>query len=156
MQNTRHPVLVIGIGNILLRDEGIGIRTIQRMQNIEVPDFVEIVDGGTAGADLLDILSDRKKVIIIDAVDNLKEPGKIIKFSDHDILQPDSPEISLHDVGLGPTLHMLRQLKCHPKKVIVIGVCPKDISPGLELSEEIKKMIPILIDLVLAEIYEPL
>ena len=156
MVNSRPSILVIGIGNILLRDEGIGVRTIQRMQEIDVPDFVEIVDGATGGADLLDTISDRQKVIVIDAVDASEKPGTIIKFDGKDILQPSSMETSLHDVGLGQALQMARQLKCHPKKVTIIGVCPKDITPGLELSLEIKELIPKLIDLVMAEIHKPL
>ena len=154
MENSRHPILVIGIGNILLRDEGIGVRTIQRMQEIDVPDCVEIVDGGTAGIDLLDTLSDRRKIIVVDAVDTAKEPGAIVKFSGRDILQPNNMETSLHDLGIGQALHMTCLLKCPPKEVTVIGVCPKNISPGLELSKEIEELIPRLIDLVIAEIYE--
>ena len=156
MENSRQTVLVIGIGNILLRDEGIGVRTIQAMEEIDMPDFVEIVDGATGGADLLDIISDRQKVIVIDAVDASEKPGTIIKFDGKDILQPSSMETSLHDVGLGQALQMAWQLKCHPKKVTIIGVCPKDITPGLELSLEIKELIPKLIDLVMAEIHKPL
>jgi hydrogenase maturation protease len=154
MGNTRQPVLVIGIGNILLRDEGIGVRTVQAMEQIDVPDFVEIVDGATGGADLLDIISDRQKVIVIDAVDTSEEAGTIIKFDGQDILQPDSTETSLHDVGLGQALQMAKQLKCHPEKVTVIGVQPKDISPGLEVSKEIEELIPQIIDMVIAEIHD--
>ncbi|MHC4692105.1 MAG: hydrogenase maturation protease, partial [Planctomycetota bacterium] len=53
--SNRRPILVLGIGNILLRDEGVGVRVIEQMQEIPLPDDVELVDGGTAGADLLDI-----------------------------------------------------------------------------------------------------
>ena len=155
MESSRKPVLVIGIGNMLLRDEGIGVRTIQAMEEIDMPDFVEIVDGGTAGADLLDIISDRQKVIVVDAVEASGEAGKIIKFDGEDILQPDSMETSLHDLGIGQALHITYLLKCQPKKVTVIGVCPNEIGPGLELSKEIEELIPRLIDLVITEVYEP-
>ena len=156
MENYRHPILVIGIGNILLRDEGIGVRTIQRMQEIDVPDFVEIVDGSTTGIDLLDTLADGQKIIVVDAVNTAKKPGTIVKFSGMDILQPNNMKTSLHDLGIDQALHMTCLLKCPPKKVAVIGVCPKNISPGLELSKEIEKLIPRLIDLVIAEIHEPI
>ena len=67
--NERRPILILGIGNILLRDEGVGVRVIETLQKQKLPDTIDLVDGGTSGADLIDILADRRKVIIVDAVD---------------------------------------------------------------------------------------
>ncbi len=78
---SRHPVLVLGIGNILLRDEGVGVRVIEKLQLMDLPDGVEVVDGGTAGADLLDVIAEREKVIVIDATDVNAEPGGIVRFT---------------------------------------------------------------------------
>ena len=69
MTGNRWPIVVLGIGNILLRDEGVGVRVAEQMLSINLPREVEVVDGGTAGADLLDVICNRRKVIIIDAVD---------------------------------------------------------------------------------------
>ncbi len=73
---SRRSILILGIGNILLRDEGVGVRVIEQMQTMRLPDDVELVDGGTAGADLLDVLAERRKVIVIDAVQADCEPGE--------------------------------------------------------------------------------
>ncbi len=148
----RRPILVLGIGNILLRDEGVGVRVIEKMQEIPLPDDVELIDGGTAGADLLDVLAERKKVIVIDAVQADCEPGTVLRFTADDLTQPDRVGISLHELGLGQALTMTKQLGCEPKEVVVFGIKPRDISCGLELSKEITASLPRIVELVLAEI----
>lgn len=148
----RRPILILGIGNILLRDEGVGVRVIERMQEIPLPDDVELIDGGTAGADLLDVLADRSKVIVIDAIQADCEPGTVLRFTADDLTKPDRVGMSLHELGLGQALTMTKQLGCEPKEVVVFGIKPRDISCGLELSEEITASLPKVVELVLAEI----
>ena len=72
--------LILGVGNVLLCDEGIGVRVIEFLQKQTLPDDIELVDGGTAGADLIDILADRETVIIVDAVRSDKPAGTIVRF----------------------------------------------------------------------------
>ncbi len=148
----RRPVLVLGIGNILLRDEGVGVRVIEQMQKMHLPDDVELVDGGTAGADLLDVLAERRKIIVIDAVQADCEPGTVLRFTADDLVRPDGVGMSLHELGLGEALTMTRQLGCAPEDVVVFGIKPKDIRWGLELSEEVAASVPKVVELVLAEI----
>ena len=149
---SRSPVLVLGIGNILLRDEGVGVRVIEQMQKMSLPDDVELVDGGTAGADLLDVLAERQKVIVIDAVQADCEPGTVLRFTANDLVRPGGVGMSLHELGLGEALTMTKQLGREPKDVVVLGIKPKDIGCGLELSEEIAASVPRVVELVLAEI----
>jgi len=148
----RCPVLILGIGNILLRDEGVGVRVIEQMQKMHLPDDVELVDGGTAGADLLDVLAERRKIIVIDAVQADCEPGTVLRFTADDLTRPDGIGISLHEFGLGEALAMTKQLGCAPEDVVVFGIKPRDIRCGLELSEEIAASVPKVIELVLTEI----
>ncbi len=150
----RCPILVLGIGNILLRDEGVGVRVIAQMQKMHLPDDddVELVDGGTAGADLLDVLAERQKVIVIDAIQADCEPGTVLRFTADELVQPDGVGMSLHELGLGEALTMIRHLGCAPKDVVIFGIRPKNTECGLELSEEIAASVPKVIELVLAEI----
>ena len=148
----RRPVLVLGIGNILLHDEGIGVYVVEQMQKGGVPDYVELLDGGTAGADLLDHICDRQKVIVVDAVEADIEPATILRFTSDNLASNTGQSISLHEFGIADTLAMARQLNCLPKEVIVIGIKPKDISPGLGLSEKIAGIVPRIIECVSAEI----
>ena len=149
---SRCPILVLGIGNILIRDEGVGVRVIEQMQTMHLPDYVELIDGGTAGADLLDALAERRKVIIIDAVQADCEPGTVLRFTTDDLVRPDGVGMSLHELGLGEALTMTRQLGCTPEDVVVFGIKPKDIECGIELSEKIMSSVPKVIELVLEEI----
>ena len=148
----RRPILVLGIGNILLCDEGVGVRVIEQMQKMHLPDDVELVDGGTAGADLLDVLAERRKVIVIDAVQADCEAGSVLQFTADDLVRPDGVGMSLHELGLGEALTMTKQLGCAPEEVIVFGIKPKELGCGLELSREIAASVPKVIKLVLAEI----
>jgi hydrogenase maturation protease len=155
----RRPVLVLGIGNILLHDEGIGVYVVERMQKGGVPDYVEFLDGGTAGADLLDHICDRQKVIVVDAVDVDStnspqadiEPGTILRFTSDCLASNTGQSISLHEFGIADTLAMARRLNCAPHEVIIIGIKPKDITPGLGLSEKIAGVVPRIIECVSAD-----
>jgi hydrogenase maturation protease len=146
------PVLILGIGNILLRDEGIGVRVVESLGRCELPPGVEVLDGGTAGADLVDLLADRRKVIIVDAVDADMSPGTILRMAPSD-LAPDPGELlSLHQVGIVESLHMAAQLQCSPREVVIIAVQPRTIRPGLELSEDLQAALPRVVQAVLAEL----
>jgi hydrogenase maturation protease len=148
----RKPVLVLGIGNILLHDEGLGVYVVEQMQKGGVPDYVEFLDGGTAGADLLDFICDRQKVIVVDAVDADVEPATILRFTPDDLASNGGQNISFHDFGIADTLAMARQLNCAPQEVIIIGIKPKDLTCGLGLSDEIAGVVPRIIECVSAEI----
>lgn len=146
------PILVLGIGNILLRDEGIGVRVIEKMQAISLPEDVEVVDGGTSGADLLDVLADRHKVIVVDAVDADCRPGTVLRFGIDQLMQKDHPAISMHELGIAETIMMTKQLGCAPQEVIFFGIQPEKIDCGLELSKNLQPVVQQVVDLILIEL----
>jgi hydrogenase maturation protease len=148
----RRPILVLGIGNILLHDEGVGVYVVEQMQKEGVADYVELLDGGTSGADLLDHICDRQKVIVIDSVDADVEPGTILRFASENMKSNASQSISLHEFGIAETIDMAKQLNCAPRQVVIIGIKPKDLNPGVGLSGEMREVIPRVVKAVLAEI----
>ena len=150
--DSRAPILVLGIGNILLRDEGVGVRVIEAMQGMDLPPGVELVDGGTAGADLLDIIADRCKVIVIDAMDADLEPGTILRLGIDDLANPVDPGLSLHEIGLLETLAMTRHLGCAPGEVVVFGVKPAEVRPGDTLTPTMTAAVPRIVALVRREL----
>jgi len=155
--NTK-PILVLGIGNILLKDEGVGVHVVQAMEakaavgEIHVPDDVEFFDGGTFGIDLVDTLVNRRKVIVVDAAQANAPPATVLRVRREDLAARSSADLSLHQVGLLETLTMARHLGGEPAEVVVIGIVPKDMSPGLELSPEVSLVVPHVIEMVLREI----
>jgi len=144
----------VGIGNILLRDEGIGPRVVEALREESLPEGVELLDGGTAGADLLDVLSDRKKVIIIDAMDADLAPGAVLRLGLADLETQSRPSLSLHEIGLGQTLAMAGHLGCEPGEVVIIGVQPQLVSVGDTLTEPLAAAVPQIVGHVLALLAE--
>ena len=150
-RNVKKPILILGIGNILLSDEGVGIHVIEQLGKISVPEDVELVDGGTAGADIIDIIADREKVIIVDSMQTNDSPGTIRKFTINDFDFSNSINMSLHDLGIVETILMTELLGCKPKKVILFGVKPENIGCGLSLSKTLSNKITNIAELVLKE-----
>jgi len=151
-------IMILGIGNILLKDEGVGVHVVRelsvRAERGGSPGRhgVELYDGGTFGIDLLDTLANRRKVIVIDAVRADAAPGTVLRFTAADLAQREEADLSLHQVGLCETLAMARQLGCAPEEVVIFGVVPMALEPGLELSPEVAAVVPKVVELVLAEL----
>jgi hydrogenase maturation protease len=151
-QIDRKPILVLGIGNTLLKDEGVGVHVTERIQAMNIPEDVELLDGGVLGIDLIESMEEREKVIIIDAVQGGEAPGTIYRLTRKDIeMRKDWRLSSLHDIDLSYVLNTAELIGKYLDPVI-IGVEPKDMGVGLELSPEIEAKIPEVIEWVMKEI----
>jgi hydrogenase maturation protease len=149
----KKPILVLGVGNILLKDEGVGVHVARRLMDIDLPPQVEVVDGGTAGFDLLDDIEGREKVVVVDTVKGGKPPGTIYRMTTEDIEETPKSRLSLHDIDMTDLLKLADLFKIEKPDIVVIGVEPKDmLTASLELSPEIEAQIPKVIDLVKQEI----
>jgi len=144
-------ILIVGLGNLLLGDEGVGIHVIYELKKLELPRNVALIDGGTAAFDLIPLLKDADKLIIVDAVQAGEKPGAIYRFRPEAISQNSLKIMSLHQINLKDVLSAARLLNIEPETVI-IGIEPKRIEYGLELSEELKQAIPQVIKLVQEEL----
>jgi hydrogenase maturation protease len=146
------PILILGVGNTLLRDEGVGVHVVQRLQTMDLPEDVEVLEGGVLGLDLLEEMENREKLIIVDAVQGDGSPGTTYRLTRKEIeMGAGRCLTSLHEIDLPYVLHTADLLGQHINPII-IGVEPKDMGIGLELSPEIEAQIPKVIDLVLKEI----
>ena len=150
--DARKDILVLGVGNLLLKDEGVGVHVVRKLQALSLPDNVEVMDGGTLGFDLIFEMQGRKKVIIIDAVKADQKPGTLYRFSGEDVEHFPKTRLSVHDFDLSDVIHSAELVGGKPDEVVFIGVEPKDMSAGLELSPEVEKKIPKIIELVMEEI----
>jgi len=140
---------VMGIGNVLLKDEGIGCHVVQALGEVDLSD-VEIIDGGTS-SDVLQLSEGADKLIIVDAVKGGGMPGQIYRFHIEDVTLEHKPLLSLHDISLIDSLKLM-QLWHKIDEAVIIGIEPKDIGWGLELSPELRERIPRIIDAILAEL----
>ena len=145
-------VAILGVGNILLKDEGIGVRVVKELENhYSFPSGIQLIDGGTAGHHLINLIRDFDEIIVIDAVEGKEPPGTIYRFSLDQITFEIPTTFSIHEVGV---LEVLSQLKLLDKvpRVTFIGIEPLDISPwGMNLSPVIEGKIPELMEEVLKE-----
>jgi hydrogenase maturation protease len=144
-------ILILGIGNIILKDEGIGVHVAQRMQEMTLPPDVEVLDGGIKGLDLLDFIEDREKVVVVDAVKAGAPPGTLFRFTDKDLAGKKGVLRSAHGIDFSDVIAIATYLGKKPD-IVFLGVEPADLSPGMELSQMIEEKIPILINLVMKEI----
>jgi len=128
-------ILVLGLGNILLSDEGVGVRIVEALgASHELPEEVELLDGGTSGMDLLDTVADRDCLIVADAVNADGAAGRLIRLEDDDIRMLFETRFSPHQLGLSDVLANLRLLGKAPRRIVVIGVVPQNVGLGLDLS----------------------
>jgi hydrogenase maturation protease len=147
--------MVLGMGNLLCRDDGIGVRIAGEMQRLDKYSGVRIVDGGTA-PDLFVLLDGEvTKLIIVDALRGGGRPGEIyrLKLGVENIA--DGAPSSLHGMGVLDSLKLMRQLGQRPPPVTVIGIEPADVSHGLQLSPVIEAIIPAVIRAVESELGWP-
>lgn len=145
-------LVIMGVGNVLLMDEGVGVHTINEMKKLDLDDEIELIDGGTSGMDVLSLI-EADRIIVVDAVKADAEPGTIFKFKPDDIKDASRKKInvSLHDVGLLQSIRMAELIGRKPE-VTIFGIVPKDYSEcSLEMTPELTGKLPRLIELVLEE-----
>lgn len=144
---------MLGIGNLLLQDEGVGVHLVQELTSRKVDCAnLAIIDAGTT-LDLLSLLDhDIDKLIIVDAVNGGNDPGTLYRLGLHDLNLDSAAPISLHEMGVVENLRMMSLLSKLPKSTVFIGVEPKTIDYGLELSPQVKERLPEILELVLKEI----
>ena len=143
--------VVLGVGNVLLKDEGVGIHVIHGLQDRPLSTNVDVIDGGTS-PDVFYLLEEADKLIIIDAVVGGGAPGAVYRFQADDVTAEDSVFTSLHQMGLLESLTMMEHMGNKPKDVVIIGVEPKEVEWGLELSPELEQKMPQILSVVLQEI----
>ncbi|MFC1761828.1 hydrogenase maturation protease [Planctomycetota bacterium] len=133
----RAPTAVLGLGNPIMTDEGIGVVLVQRLaeQGDAYPD-VEFIDAGTSGMKLLHLLEGRAKAILIDCAYMDESPGTMRRFAYDDVESvKDLPDLSLHEGDLLQLLRLAKQLGTCPSEVIIFGIQPQELAPGHALTE---------------------
>jgi hydrogenase maturation protease len=144
--------VVIGIGNLLMSDDGVGIHAVRYLEG-KLPESVPLVEGGVYGIDLLTYLEGRDKAIFIDAIDAGEEPGAVFRFSPREVRRSqETPAVSLHDLGLYDLIAAAQLMEQCPEDIIVIAVQVKSMETGMELSREVRDSLPHVHRLVLEEL----
>ena len=147
-------VVVLGVGNILMSDEGVGVHAVTALaEQYDVPDEVEIVDGGTSGMDCLDRIADADLLLIADCMRSKdKAPGTITRLADDQINAWFNTKISPHQVGLSDVLAACSFHGMSPKRVVLLGVQPASFETAMELTPAVAAVLPDLVERLAAEV----
>lgn len=145
--------LVLGVGNILLSDEGVGVRVVEAFdQRYRTPEAVEVLDGGTSGMDLLDALAGRSHVVIVDAVRTGSTPGTVVRLEADEVPALFSNRISPHQLGISDVLAALKLMEEEPQHLALVGVVPADLDLGVTLSPVVAARLDEMVEMVAAEL----
>ena len=141
--------MILGVGNLLLRDEGVGVHAAVNLQEFPLPDHIEVVEGGTDGFKLFHIIMEADRLIVVDCVKGGDEPGSIYRFDidDYDHF-PDIYKTSVHQISIEEVITLSGTMRT-PPRTTVVGVEPDELFMSMELSETVRSKLPKVLEIVL-------
>jgi hydrogenase maturation protease len=145
-------VTLLGLGSVLMQDEGVGVHAVKYIQEQYETPGLEIVDGGTCGLDLLPYIEKRDRLLVVDAVNFGEEPGYIGVLRNEEVPAFFGVKASLHHLGLTDVLATAQLLDIAPREICLIGIQPQNITLGLELSELIQEKLGILVEQIVKQL----
>jgi hydrogenase maturation protease len=139
-------IVVMGLGNILLGDEGLGIHAVRALEKRFRRPQIVYYDGGTRGLSLLPFMEEASHLMILDAVRTQKEPGTLVEIGDEDLSASIPLKFCAHDIALQDLLTLLRlRNEANLKSIVLLGLVPRVFTFSTELSPEIQESLPELI-----------
>lgn len=150
-------IAIIGVGNLLQTDDGVGIWVIEELRKKSLPSNVELWDAATDPLTALEAMDGKDKAIVVDAFQGGDEhpPGTIYRYRIEDLNFEDDEnviDISMHGVTFLDALKRSKHAYDLPREIVIYGIEPAKIEIGMELSEELEKRMPALINVILEEI----
>jgi hydrogenase maturation protease len=146
-------ILILGLGNPLVGDDGIGPRVIQELRGLELPDTVVTSEGGTAGLGLIGLMEGYQRVIVVDAVDMGQPPGHIATFTPLVArLSTVQAPLSPHQLGVGEAIALAEMLGMGLPELVIVGIQPGQMAMKEGLSQDVEAAVPYVIDAVLREL----
>ena len=140
-------ILVLGLGNIIYQDEGVGVAALEELsRRFPADSGITFLDGGTQGLNLLPFVEEAEALLLLDAVDPGEREGEIFEFSDAELPVIFQRKMSAHQVGMLEVLSLARLHGRYPRRLTLIGVVPRRLDMGLGLSPEVQKLLPRMVD----------
>ncbi len=148
-EKNRNQITILGIGNTLYTDEGLGVHALAALQEkYSMDPQVQLIDGSTDGMSLLGPVEDTDYLIVIDAINAGKEGGHIIELHGDDIPAYYGIKMSIHQLGFQEVLLASKLRERYPKNIVMIGMQPTSLELGIGLSETNEAQLPELLKLV--------
>ena len=146
-------VTVLGVGNILLQDEGFGVRVIEEMtRRFSFPPYVQVLDGGTLGMELLRFLDGTEKLILVDAIAGGQPPGTLYQFYNDEVTAYFKEKVSAHELGIQDVLAVLGVLEQPISEMAVLGVEPESLAVSLDLTDTVAAQVDAIIELIINQL----
>ena len=146
-------IAVVGLGNILMKDDGIGVRVVQQLEKEKcLSRNVRLVKGETAGIFLLPYLEGVDAIIFVDSAVFDGACGEVRIFKEEEIEIGRVPPLSVHELGLKDIVSLIELHLSSRPQIFLVGIKPKNITEGLELSSKVRKSISVAVDLIKNEI----
>ena len=148
----RIPLLVLGLGNVLLEDDGVGAAAVALLlDRYEAPRGVQVLDGGTLGLSLLPYLDAADAVILVDAVRADACPGSFVRLIGDDVAPAVATRLSPHQIGVADLLDGARWLGRYPRRVVLLGLVPDSMELAVGLSARVQPALPALMERIVDE-----
>jgi hydrogenase maturation protease len=145
--------VVLGVGNVILTDEGAGVRAVEALERgWKLPENVLAIDGGTSGMEMIEELSNLDFLIILDVVKTGAAPGTVVKIAGEDIPVFFRKKLSPHQIALPDVLASLELLDTMPKEIVVLGVEFISLELGMEMTPTVAEKVPVLAAMAAAEL----
>jgi hydrogenase maturation protease len=145
-------VVVIGVGNVVLSDDGLGVHAVRRLAERYDVDGVEVVEGGTAGLLLLPCLADARRAIVVDAIHAGAAPGTLVRTDGADLDRALATAVTVHDVGLADLLGAARVSGAWPDELVLHGAQPASTAVGTDLTAPVAAALDRLVDALAADL----
>jgi hydrogenase maturation protease len=139
-------IVVLGLGNLLLGDEGVGIHALKMLESRITDSNVTFCDGGTHGLSLLPFIEDASHLLILDAVQAKGAPGTIVELQEEQLNSQMPVKFSAHDIALPDLLALLRFRKPDRVQLKLLGITPLQMEPSTDLSEPVKGATKAFVD----------
>ena len=163
MTSSGGSIVIVGIGNILLRDDGVGVEVVREIErragrgDLELPAGAALVDGGTLGLNLLPLLAGAQAIVLVDAAVRGRQPGAVEVVRGEALVAPaagggQGEEVAVGRGGLGELLAAARLAEADPAAIVLVGIQPAEIAVGLELTADVRRAVPAAIEIILNEV----
>ncbi len=146
-------LLVLGLGNVLLGDDGLGAAAVARLERqYHIPMGVRVEDGGTLGLSLLGLLAESDNVILVDAVRAEGPPGTLVRLDGEDVAAAIRERLSPHQVGVADLLDAARLTGCYPATVTLLGLVPEMMDLSVTRSRAVENSLDELVKAIVGEV----
>lgn len=133
-------LLVLGLGNVLCADDGLGVVAVERLlARYEPPEGVRILDGGTLGLSLLAYTCDARAILLLDAIRGDGPPGTPVRLEGEEVAPAVRDRLSVHQIGVADLLDSMRLIDRYPRRMMLLGLVPESLELRVGLSPSVAR-----------------